>query len=418
MTRIGAICFLALCASVYAAETNGRGGGAWGDGSTWKSGKPPASREAARVAAGDTVLIRPGKAARCGGLVIEPGGAVTFDPFGGKLTSAGDVDVKGSLFMGPGSELRIACAKNMQYGVFVNPDAAFFARGSHPFARNCVIRAERGGGRRNAFVRFERGARGGLRFCDLSYLGGKPLKGGRNRLSSGVFFWVGITVEGCHFHHCYTALHLITGGGTTLRHNLFTDNRVGLLLYRPTNATATGNRFIKNGIGLMARGKHTQASGRVHGNLFEKNRTGLSVSGLLGPSSFYDNVYHENTVGLLVRSANAPIAREHFTANRCAVELGPGTVGARLAGANFGVFQGERVPNKEADVRVASPGPSGITLDGCRFASGPQIKFAPDAKGKPGGKRWVLSRNHNGVAGDTKRWDAATSGKRKKGVRR
>ena len=418
MTRIGAICFVALCASVYAAETNGRGGGAWGEGITWKSGKPPGAREAAKVAAGDTVVIAPGKDARCGGLVIDAGGVVQFDPAGGQLTSAGDVDVKGSLFMGPESELRIDCAKRMQYGVFVNPDGAFFARGSHPFARNCVIRAARGGGKHNTFVRFERGARGSLRFCELSYLGGKPKKGGRNRLSSGVFFWVGITVEGCHFHHCYTALHLITGGRITVRHNLFTDNRVGLTLYRPTNATVTGNRFVRNGIGLMTAGKHTQASGHVHGNLFEKNRTGLSLFGLLGPSSFYDNVYHGNTVGLLLRSANAPIAREHFAANRCAVELAPGTVGARLVEANFGLFQGERVPNKDADVRVASPGPSGITLDACRFATGARVAFAPDAKGKPGGKRWVLSQNHNGVGGDTKRWDAATSGKQKKGVRR
>ncbi|MBM4046197.1 MAG: right-handed parallel beta-helix repeat-containing protein [Planctomycetes bacterium] len=395
---------LGFCAA-EAAETNGTGGGPWLRSETWAEKKLPGPDEPVKVVPGDALQIGGTKGVSCGGLTVEEGGRVVFGPVGGRLTCTGDVEVKGALTLGSGSELLIDCPENMRYGIFVAKGGSLTARGSHGFERNCVLSAARRDGKHNTFIRFDPEAKGSFRFCELAYLGGRPPKDSRTPHAYGLFFTTGVTVEGCHIHHCYTGVHLITGA-TTLQHNLFTENEFALNLYRPTNVTVTGNRFLRNRVGLIASGKHTEASCSVHGNLFEANKVGMEVRGLLAPSRFYGNVYLDNEIGLRIASANAPIAEECFAGNQHAIELAPKTTAARLLNVVFGVFQGERQPNQKADVLVAAPGPSNLTLDNCRFDLDQPVEFAPEAVDAPGGPRWVVSRRHNGVASHEKRWEA------------
>jgi len=391
--------------STQTAETNGKGGGPWRDRATWASGEVPTSKVHVKVMPGDRVQVDAGRVVRCTGLEIVEGGRVVFDVRGARLTCRGDVTVNGALQMGPGSELLVDCPQNMVHGIRVGADGFFHCRGSNGFVRNCRISAARRDGKHNTFIRLERGANGSFRFCDISYLGGRPPKGRRMRVTSGLFFWVDIVVEGCHFHHCDTAVHLITGG-VTIRHNEFSDNGTGLLLYRPTRVTAVGNRFVRNRVGLYARGKHTQASCVVTGNLFEKNRCGMHVSGMLGPASFHRNVYVQNEIGLRMGSANAPVAEECFAGNKYGVELVSGIVGARLIQCEFDVFQGEPMPNREADVLVAGPGPASLVMQSCRMSLDQPVQFAPLPKGKPAAARRVISRHHNGQSGKAREWQA------------
>jgi len=397
--------------AVYAAQTNGSGGGPWHERNTWAGGKPPAIRDSVTVMPGDKLLIAGPRKARCGPLLIESGGSAAFEGWAGRLVCAGDVDVKGSLVLGPGSGLRVDCSRNMQYGIFVAPSGALLARGSHGFDRNCFLGANRRDGKHNTFIRVERGARASFRFCDVSYLGGRAVKGGRNRLWSGLFLWVNVTVEGCHFHHCHNGIHAITGGASEVRHNLFTDNREGVFLYRPGGIAVTGNVFRENTTGMRVGARHTQASGSVHGNLFEKNKTGMLLYGFLARSAFYDNLYVDNEVGLELRShasadLSAPVAKETFAGNAYDVRLAPKTLGVRLLSCVFGMDTDGARPARTAEVRVAAPGPSGLVLESCRFAEPPRVVFdaAPDKE--KDASRWVVSNDHNGMPGKTEKWHA------------
>jgi hypothetical protein len=66
-------------------------------------------------------------------------------------------------------------------------------------------------------------------------------------------------------------------------------------------------------------------------------------------------------------------------------------------------------PNQKADVLVAAPGPSNLTLDNCRFDLEQPVEFAPEAADAPGGPRWVISRRHNGTSDQTRRWESQAS---------
>jgi len=415
-----------------AARTNGTGGGPWTAAQTWADGKLPGADEIVQVVAGDTLVIGVPTKQCCGGLLIEEGARVQSEVLGATLICHDDVQVHGTLALGPGSELLVDCPENMRHGIWVGSAGSLFCTGSHGFDRNCALGAARRDGRHNTFVRIERDGKATFRFCDLSYLGGKVPKTASQRVAAvptasagparrggfivpkaprldggyGIFFWGDVTVEGCHIHHCEQGVHLITGGRITLRHNLFADNRQGLTIYRPDGVTVTGNRFLRNGTGLSAAAKYTEASCVVSDNLFEKNKIGMEVRGPLARASFHDNNYVDNEVGLRIASSNAVVADECFAGNRYAVELAPATVGARLLGSALGSLQGEARPSLQADVLVATPGPSNLVLDRCRFGRDQPIEFAAEVPGQPGGQRWVSSRDHNGIAGQTKRYEA------------
>jgi hypothetical protein len=393
--------------AAHAAQTNGTGGGRWASPPTWAQGRLPAAAEPVQVMPGDVLVVAGPDGVSCSGLIIEEGGRVQFDVSGGQLTCRGDIDVAGACAMGPGSTLLVDCPTNMRYGIFVGARGSLVCIGSHGFDRNCVISAAQRDGKHNTFIRIERDGKAVFRFCDISYLGGKPPTESRTQAGYGLFFWIVVTLEGCHVHHCAEGVHIITGGRITLKHNLFTDNARGLILYRPSGVTVTGNRFVGNGLAMSAAGKHTEASCAVFDNLFDKNKVGLEVRGLLATASFHGNTYVENEVGLRIASSNAPVAAECFASNRYAVELAPGTGGGRLSNASFGSFQGESRPSLAADVLVTAPGPSNLLLDGCRFSRPEPVEFAPAVAGAPDGPRWIASRNHDGGAGATKHYRAA-----------
>ena len=403
-----AVAFL-LTIHVEAAQTNGSGGGRWTDPGAWLNRRAPARGELVEVKTGDALIVPVGAKARCGALMVIEGGRVAFEEGEASLTCAGDVDVKGALTMGPGSRLEIDCPGNMRYGVLVPAGGALLARGSHPFDRNCAIRAAKRDGRHNTYVHISRGAAISFRFCEFSHLGGKWRKGTKTRARrrDGVETWSAGLVEGCHFHHSYSALKLAAVSNMTVRHNVFSDNRFGLTVFRSRNVLVMGNEFQRNDTALSVSGAHWNASCRATENLFHKNRVGASLRGLLARSAFYGNVYLENETGLLMASANAPVAQESFVGNRYAVELSRNIVGARLTECVFGVFQADKIPNQKADVLVAALGPSGLTLNGCLLDMDKPVEFAPATKGKSGGARWVVSRDHNGHKGQTRRWAAA-----------
>jgi len=387
-----------------AAETNGRGGGRWREAATWGGHTVPTGADAISVLPGDRLELGGASTAHCQGIEIQRGGRLSFGPNGARLVCRGDVIVDGVLSMGPGAELLIDCPQNMRYGMLVGSAGFCHCRGSSGFDRNCRISAAQPDGRHNTYVRLDRGASASFRFCEISHLGGSVPKGSKARYQFGLFFLVGVELTGCWVHHCQFAVHLITGGAITIQHNLFTDNRRGLTLYRPRGVTVVGNRFVGNQTGLAARGKHTEAQCVVTDNLFEGNRVGMDVHGLLGPASFHGNTYVNNEVGLRINSANAPIALECFAGNEHAVELVTGIVGARLTQCDFGTFQHEAMPNKAADIIVGAPGPADLLMHSCRLDSTSPVLFATDPKHKAQALRRVVSRDHSGNPGDDRQW--------------
>lgn len=76
-----------LCAFAGAAEvhSNGLGGGAWSDPTTWEAGAVPGPQDTAVITSGDAVVFDQDDDARssCKDLYVDPDGALTFKP-GGK----------------------------------------------------------------------------------------------------------------------------------------------------------------------------------------------------------------------------------------------------------------------------------------------------------------------------------------------
>jgi len=106
---------------LFAAEiySNGVGGGAWSDPSTWRGGKVPAAEDTAVISSHDSINFdADGEAVTCASLSIDPEGVLHIKgaPGGGSriMTVAGSIDLFGTIRMdaanSPGSnvELRLA----------------------------------------------------------------------------------------------------------------------------------------------------------------------------------------------------------------------------------------------------------------------------------------------------------------------
>jgi hypothetical protein len=255
-------------------------------------------------------------------------------------------------------------------------------------------------------MRVDRDGRLFLRVCEVSHMGGAWAKEVKTRAgrNQGIDTWAPPEVVGCVFHHCEAALQVSAAGNLTVEHNRFEDNHIGLTVFRSRNVIVRGNSFGRNRSGMSVSCARWEGSVEATDNVFLRNDVGLSAHGPLAQSAFHGNLYLENRVGLLMASANVPVAEECFVGNEYGVELSKGIVGAALTRCVFGEFQGRSLPNRKADVLVDAPGPAGLTLNGCRLGAASPVVFAPPEKGQEVGNRWVASQNHNQIAGRTERW--------------
>ena len=369
-------------------ETNGTGGGTWEADETWSEEKIPGDSSLIIVLAGDTLTVI-GKV-KCEGIMIKEGARLVFDPQGGSLTSRGDVSVAGAVEMGPSSELWIDCPNDMQYGIDIKSGTGTLsARGSHAFMRNCSIGARRRDGRHNTFIYAPHPRLLSFRACELSGLGGR-MSPERGSLDCGIYFIYGakVTIEDCFIHHCRNPI-FVNAAAARIQSNEFVKNIGTAIWTRVSSDTEIlNNYFHGNGEAVFASGKRRHAKVRVTGNLFEKNATGLRVSGMLGRSAFASNVYLSNGRGILLNSPSAPVAGETLAGNKYGVVVQGKTTGGRITSCAFGTFEDNSSPNKEADVRIEAPGPADVTLDGCSFNSEPKMIFDEDVSGGKA-SRWV-----------------------------
>jgi len=386
--------------------SNRNGGGRWSDASSWESKIIPRSTDKVIIRANDTIIFdtsheKPG----CSGIVVEQDGKFKFAEGKRTLIVNGNIEVSGIWEMGPGSTLKIAVNKNIEYGLLCRDGSYFKAEGSYG-NKDCVITSFVQDGKNNGYITFSGAKEVIIKNCELSYLGGKS----GNIQTEGVY--VGgcenVEVKNCSIHHNNIGMSIrYNHKNGIFEENEIFNNPIGILFYYNSNCYVIKNHFHHNNSGLYFSLPQQRLVNIVERNLFTNNTNGLFLCNQYD-SKIRNNIYSNNTVAVKLDSRGIwYLKNEYIYANNYGIKYPENPAGGGILALEQCILggneKGEILPNRIADIFMAgekgreSDARDEVLMDNCKLLS-------PTPVANLGKQDRVISENHNQVKGETKKW--------------